>query len=282
MNSPNNPLIEVGPPLLKKSSKKNDLQDQGVAKGKNALIEKLITTLKTDERPYVLRVESQEDFCDIDSILLGLKLNPNLFSDFPGFNTWKANPLFGVDPGNIDLLLKQHAFSIPHWLREEIDVSMRVMDIKPATATDTVFQPAIAIGFRNFAAHLALLALLKDHHTRREAIIYPDDSVQIVINSEINRTLVPVFISRVKQSDSSNKRQMASLRHAASEGKKILLIIPGSLEEFQQFLPNGPVVALGQRVGNKHLLTLDMPIQETNELQAKKVDFKSWNLAMAA
>lgn len=280
MSNPQNPLVEVGAPLLR--AKTAD-QHQGLNQGKDSLVGMLAATLRDGPKPYVLRVESQDDFNDIDSILLGLKLNPTMFEKFPDFNTWKINPLFGVDPANIQLLLKHHVFTLPLWLRESIDVSMRIMDVKAPGDKYNEYSPAIAIGFKNLAAHLALLALL-EHSTHGRAIVYPDCSVQVIITSEINGFWVPVFISRVSQSHASNKKQMASLLSAARSEQSIALIVPGSVEEFHNILPTGPVVALGQRVGNKGLLKIcEILIEESDEnREDSRIDQTSWMRAMAA
>lgn len=194
-------------------------------------------------QPYTLQLESEEDFKDVDSILWGLGFDKNLLTRFPALNTWETNPLFGIDPTNINLLWRAHRFGNPRWLREEIDVRMLLSSV--VAENGPPLGPLVVLGLPNFASHLGLLGCLVGAKWHSAIIARPDDSVEVVFSAKkSDGAFEKLFISRIEMAGHSSARQLGELRAAARNRTRVPIMLPITPETFDEMLSPSRLPAL--------------------------------------
>lgn len=187
-----------------------------------------------DPKPYVLQLECEEDFKDIDSILWGLAYDRSLLVRFPELNTWETNPLFGIDQEHVHMLGQAHVFRNPRWLREEVDVRMLLSSVGEPGGS---MGPLVVLGLPNFASHLALLGCLVGASWHGAVVVHPDESVEVEFSAKRkDGTFDKCFISRIDMARRSSDRQLEQLRHAARRGEPVPIMLPITPANFDEML----------------------------------------------
>lgn len=211
---------------------------------------------RADLPPYSISFESPEDAEDARSILYGLDVDSKLFKHYPSFDTWRINPLHGIEKRHI-AYLQTHARSLAPWFRSPRDVLMR-LSLIVSRPSGEILMPIIWLGLANLAEHVALLgSMSKEKRCRFVAYLdQKDRSVQIGFADLRGRL---IFSGRVAHSDCGSDRSFATLLSVERNGGKALLVLPASAEGHQREMVSAlPSIGSVQDICNTPMLLFQL------------------------
>lgn len=191
---------------------------------------------------YSIAFESVEDLEDARSILYGLDADPKMLERYPSFDTWKINPLNGIERGRL-AYLRAHARMMAPWFRSPRDLLMRLSLIM-SRPDGKALMPIIWMGLANLAEHVALLASLGKESRCFFSMSLDSHCMGIRIGLADKRGRL-IFSGSVSHSEARAGSQFSALMKAEKVYGEALLILPASVEGHQHEMVS-PTPSIGR------------------------------------